>query len=140
MKQQPIYISGIGSISPLGSTSIEVWESYLKESHLFSKTKSNHWIASLSKKNETIISELKKNKKKYKDLDRSVLLSILASRSAMQNAHWSNNEFGVNIGSSRGATELFEKYYNSFLKENSAKTLSSPTTTLGNISSWVAND
>ena len=47
---------------------------------------------------------------------------------------------GINIGSSRGATTLFEQYHQSFLNRGSAETLASPTTTLGNISSWVAQD
>ena len=44
------------------------------------------------------------------------------------------------MGSSRGATSLFEKYHKDFLEKNHAETLSSPTTTLGNISSWIAHD
>ena len=66
---------------------------------------------------------------------------MYASRSAVKNAGWKGSDnFGVNIGSSRGATSLFEKYHELFLKHNETKTLSSPTTTLGNISSWVAHD
>lgn len=52
---------------------------------------------------------------------------------------WRRN-FGINIGSSRGATGLFEKYHQEFLKSGKSSTLSSPTTTLGNISSWIAHD
>ncbi|MGY0426675.1 MAG: beta-ketoacyl synthase N-terminal-like domain-containing protein, partial [Polaribacter sp.] len=48
--------------------------------------------------------------------------------------------FGINFGSSRGATSLFEKYHKEFLETKKSSTLSSPTTTLGNISSWVAHD
>ena len=48
----------------------------------------------------------------------------------------------VNIGSSRGATQLFEKYHKHFVEtpEKRMTPLVSPTTTLGNISSWVAYD
>jgi 3-oxoacyl-(acyl-carrier-protein) synthase len=35
---------------------------------------------------------------------------------------------------------LFEKYHQEFLETGKTSTLSSPTTTLGNISSWVAHD
>ena len=59
----------------------------------------------------------------------------------MKQAGWSSSDnFGINLGSSRGATALFEKYHEEFLKNNSAATLTSPTTTLGNISSWMAHD
>ena len=59
----------------------------------------------------------------------------------MSQVDWSA-DFGVNIGSSRGATELFENYYDDFKTNEFGKTatLTSPTTTLGNIASWVAQD
>ena len=47
---------------------------------------------------------------------------------------------GVNIGSSRGSTQNWEHHYETFLKTGRAKPLASPTTTLVNISSWVAQD
>ena len=66
---------------------------------------------------------------------------MAASRKAIQNAGWSSNDvFGINIGSSRGATDLFEKHHREYLETGKAQTLASPTTTLGNISSWVAHD
>jgi 3-oxoacyl-(acyl-carrier-protein) synthase len=69
------------------------------------------------------------------------LYAIAASRKAIQNAGWKPNDiFGINIGSSRGATDLFEKHYQEYLETGKAQTLASPTTTLGNISSWVAHD
>jgi len=69
------------------------------------------------------------------------LYSIYVARKAIKMAGWkSSDNFGINIGSSRGATKLFEKYHKSFLENNHAETLSSPTTTLGNISSWLAHD
>jgi 3-oxoacyl-(acyl-carrier-protein) synthase len=69
------------------------------------------------------------------------LYAIAASRKAIQNAGWTPNDiFGINIGSSRGATDLFEKHYQEYLETGKAQTLASPTTTLGNISSWVAHD
>jgi len=69
-----------------------------------------------------------------------VLLAIVASRMAVAKAGWHNHDFGVNIGSSRGATELFEKHHLDFIETGRTKTLASPTTTLGNIASWVAHD
>ncbi len=44
------------------------------------------------------------------------------------------------MGSSRGATDLFEKHFQEYITTGKAQTLASPTTTLGNISSWVAHD
>jgi 3-oxoacyl-[acyl-carrier-protein] synthase II len=80
-----------------------------------------------------------------KQVDRSVLLAVLAAREAVRQAGWGGpeaGEVGVNIGSSRGATASFEKHFASFhdSPDGSVSALSSPTTTLGNISSWVAQD
>jgi 3-oxoacyl-(acyl-carrier-protein) synthase len=89
---------------------------------------------------EETVTELRQNHH-YKSVDRSVLYAIAASRLAVQDAGWeATTNFGINIGSSRGATALFEKHHKEFIATGKANTLSSPTTTLGNISSWVAHD
>ncbi|MGB3590622.1 MAG: beta-ketoacyl synthase N-terminal-like domain-containing protein [Nonlabens sp.] len=72
----------------------------------------------------------------YKKLDRSVQLALLAaSRLGPVDAGC-----GINVGSSRGATGLWELYYDRFRESGIPKKLfpqTSPLTTLGNISSWV---
>lgn len=84
---------------------------------------------------------LKTYHSKYHSLDPSVLYALLASRKAINNAGWQKGDnFGVNVGSSRGATALFEHYHKEFLQTGVTATQSSPTTTLGNIASWVAQD
>jgi 3-oxoacyl-(acyl-carrier-protein) synthase len=89
----------------------------------------------------SIVEALKQSDVKYKSLDKSVLYAIAASRQAIANAGWTSNDvFGINIGSSRGATDLFEKHFQEYLEIGKVQTLVSPTTTLGNISSWVAHD
>jgi 3-oxoacyl-(acyl-carrier-protein) synthase len=140
----PVSILSVGSISPLGSNESEILESYRNSNSLIQATKIGSqkvWAASLSQKNKQEVENLKLENTKYQNLDLSVLYAILASRTALQNADWENEEnIGINIGSSRGATGLFEKYHELFLQNNVSETLSSPTTTLGNISSWVAQD
>lgn len=142
--QQPISITAISSISSLGKSLNEAWESYLNDSHCLSTkvvSGKDIVVAELPKEAKQAIETLKTSDSKYKSLDNSVLYAIYASREAIKQARWdASDNFGINIGSSRGATELFETYYDSFLKNNKAETLSSPTTTLGNISSWVAHD
>jgi hypothetical protein len=39
-----------------------------------------------------------------------------ASRTAIKQAGWSSHIFGINIGSSRGATDLFEKHPQEYLE------------------------
>lgn len=98
-------------------------------------------VAAISEELKEIVSQLKASENKYKSLDNSVLYGILASRQAVKNAGWASDAiFGINVGSSRGATELFEKHHQEFVETGKTATLASPTTTLGNISSWIAHD
>ncbi|WP_205318063.1 beta-ketoacyl synthase N-terminal-like domain-containing protein [Kordia sp. SMS9] len=139
-----ISITGLGSVSPLGNTQAEIWKNYLNNSHCFQQKTiqdTKVYTASLSATAEAAVTALKNSNSKYKNLDNSVLYAMIASRIAIENAGWKNeSDFGINMGSSRGATTLFEKYHKDFLQDGHAQTLSSPTTTLGNISSWVAHD
>ncbi|OIQ29943.1 MAG: beta-ketoacyl synthase [Bacteroidetes bacterium MedPE-SWsnd-G2] len=142
--QQPISILAFSSISPLGENEKDIWESYLKPEHALSLrtfSKSKAYCGALPVEIEKEIEALRLSDLKYKSLDKSVLFAIYTARKCAAKAGWSTEtEFGINIGSSRGATGLFESYHKDFLKRDKAKTLSSPTTTLGNISSWVAHD
>ncbi|MBG6060778.1 3-oxoacyl-(acyl-carrier-protein) synthase [Flavobacterium sp. CG_9.1] len=144
MQQQTISITAIASISPLGTDSKTIWENYLHENHCFTEHVLDHkktFVATLDANSEQVVSALRESDHKYKSLDKSVLYAIAASRKAIENAGWTQNDvFGINIGSSRGATVLFEKHHQDYLKTGKAQTLASPTTTLGNISSWVAHD
>lgn len=144
MSKQKIAITAFSSISPLGNTSEGVWEKYLDNQHCFSKQfldQQETSVASLDPQSKQIIAELRESDIKYKFLDDSVLFAIAASRKAVEQAGWNSEAvFGINIGSSRGATDLFEKHYKEYLDTGKAQTLASPTTTLGNISSWIAHD
>jgi len=139
-----ISITAIASISPLGANSKIIWENYLNDNHCFTEHILDHkktFVATLDANSEQLVGELRASDSKYKSLDKSVLYAMAASRKAMQNAGWTQKDvFGINIGSSRGATDLFERHYQEYLKTGKAQTLASPTTTLGNISSWVAHD
>ena len=134
----------MSSISPLGNNADAIWQNYLSGESLISKKNYNgqlHYVATIPAEVRIEIEELRKSEVKYKSLDETVLMALLVSRKAIQNAGWNNGDsFGINIGSSRGATQLFEKYHQEFLETNRTATLASPTTTLGNISSWVAHD
>lgn len=139
-----ISITAIASVSPLGATSQTIWENYCNEKHCFTTHFLDHketTVAKLDSVSEEVVSGLQHSDIKYKSLDKSVLYVMAASRTAIQNAGWTSKDvFGINIGSSRGATDLFEKHHQDYLANGKAQTLASPTTTLGNISSWVAHD
>ena len=140
----PVYITSIASVSPLGKTSEEIWEHYKDPNHLISSQEFNgkaEYAAFLPKDLKEELEQFRNSKPHFKNLDESVLYAIFASREAVKRSGWSSTgNIGINIGSSRGATQLFEKYHASFLKTEKAEILASPSTTLGNISSWVAQD
>src|SRR5690554_3086389 len=136
----PISIVSLASLSPLGKTPKETWQAYKSPEHCFSEKEGN-LVAGMSKELKKEIEELRLSDIKFKALDDSVLFAIYASRRAVDQAGWkASDNFGINIGSSRGATSLFEKHHADFLNNSKLNPLSSPTTTLGNISSWVAHD
>ena len=139
-----IAITAISSFSPLGNKAELIWKEYLKNTSLISEQKIGNQfvpVAPIPEELKIMVLQLKISDSKYKNLDDSVLYGILASREAIKNAGWNENDiFGINIGSSRGATSLFEKYHQEFLETGKTPTLASPTSTLGNISSWVAHD
>lgn len=142
--QTQISIVGMGSISPLGHERHEVWQSYLSEGHLLSnKAVSDTLFAVGALRTEALsqIALLQQESPKYKDLDPTVLYAMYAARQALCEAGWATDkDFGVNIGSSRGATTLFEQYHAQYLAQGKTTPLASPTTSLGNIASWVMQD
>ncbi len=144
-----IAITGMGSISPLGYSPDEVWQSYLRRESLLRPRTFNDEkaaVASLQKPSEDIIKSIRLEEAYHKHLDRTVLMAMHCAREAVEQAGWerddSGTRTGVNIGSSRGATGILEQAHDSYLRNPSQRMfpLTSPTTTLGNISSTVARD
>ena len=137
--KQVIAITGISAISATGADTSLLGS---KVGHNISFDSNLHaWVGKLPADVLQLIEEIREENRNYLALDASVLYAIYVSRKAIASAGWdSSNDFGINIGSSRGATQLFEKYYSAFLENGKSETLASPTTTLGNISSWVAQD
>ncbi|MET4105313.1 beta-ketoacyl synthase N-terminal-like domain-containing protein [Hymenobacter sp. UYP22] len=123
-------------------------------------------VAALPAPAEAAVAELRRHPS-YRQLDRTVLLALLAARQATAQAGWGNGEtvsgemvsegqerhladspfphfpispLAVSIGSSRGATERLEQFHAQFLAEGTVPVAASPLTTLGNVASWVAFD
>ncbi|MDC7995200.1 beta-ketoacyl synthase N-terminal-like domain-containing protein [Altibacter sp. HG106] len=137
-----ISISGITSLSALGSRSHAIWEAYQNGSPRFSQWKhdaGSDWVSKLSTEIITTLDELRLDRHGYDTLDKSVLMAIQAARQ-LSLSGINQNRLGINIGSSRGATGLWEQYFQEFQQEGKVSPFTSPTTTLGNISSWVAQD
>ena len=144
MLKEPISITALTSISALGQDTERIWETYQNDGHCLSELDLNGkkiWAAPLPQTIGTAIENLRNSDHKYSNLDDTVLFAIYTARKALQQAGWGvGTGFGINLGSSRGATQLMEKFHKTYLNEGDTPTLTSPTTTLGNISSWVAHD
>ena len=143
---QNILITSKGSISSVGHESDAIWEQYQSDESALSICCFNNQdtpTGKLPNASEQEIKSLRKEQLPYRRLDKSVLLALWAGRKAVLEAGWTDlRNTGINIGSSRGATQLFEKYHQHFVEtpEKRMSPLVSPTTTLGNISSWLAYD
>ncbi|MEN8816903.1 MAG: beta-ketoacyl synthase N-terminal-like domain-containing protein [Nonlabens sp.] len=125
--KNPIYINDAAIIAAVDSFEKQQAQT------LFEK-RDNVWVSPISKENELRLESFLEQNQNYKSLDRSVQLAILASNS-LKNVP---SKTAINIGSSRGATGLWEAYYSRFRESGTVPTTTSPLTTLGNISSWVA--
>jgi 3-oxoacyl-[acyl-carrier-protein] synthase II len=145
-EKQHIVIKGSGAISPLGHDAQTIAQSYSSGKPAF-KTIVHQGkptpVAALTPEAEEQLKLLLQSNPNYKHLDRSVLMAVYAARHAAEQAGWLQQNFpdqdlGINIGSSRGATGLLEQHYTNF-QQDKLTSGASPTTTLGNLSSWVAH-
>ena len=137
----PIAITGMSSLSALEFETQEIWENYSFPSTAIRRRDDAYFAAALPEQSQEQVQSLAQEQKAYQRLDPSVWYAMLVARRACTQAGWTSGmECGVNFGSSRGATQLFEHYHQEFLNNGQAATMTSPTTTLGNISSWVAQD
>ncbi|GHA79568.1 beta-ketoacyl synthase N-terminal-like domain-containing protein [Pontibacter akesuensis] len=146
-QKQHIVIRGCGVISPLGFDAASIAQAYLNGTPAFTQIPHQGTptpVAALPAAAELQLQQLVHANPTYKQLDRSVLLAMYAAKQAASQAGWlqenftSDDDLAVNIGSSRGATGLFEQHFEAFQQEQLSSS-ASPTTTLGNLSSWVAH-
>ena len=141
--EKPIYIRSLGSITPLGIHPEEILSSYRKPISCLEKVDINngsYWVGRLPKEYQGMIERMQ-TEGGYRQLDPSVLYGMLAARLAVENAGWQNGfSAGVNMASSRGATQSLEMHFAEFIERGRSHVLSSPSTTLGNLAYWIAHD
>jgi 3-oxoacyl-[acyl-carrier-protein] synthase II len=141
-----VYVTGVGSISAIGWDPQSVADGYRSpgtrirpREHAGRLTA----VGALSDPAERSLGVFLAARPRYAELDRTVHLATYAARQAAASAGWHMTaDACVMVGSSRGATGLLERYHTEFLAGGEGKTgpLTSPTTTLGNISNWVAQE
>lgn len=132
-----IGISGWGSVSALGNNDSEIRGNLRSSAHLFQKNEAGDWISPVAPSVASELELLLNEHRVHRKTDRVVHLALLAAQKAVAKAGWQEKTFGVNIGSSRGATGLWEQYYDTFKQSEQSPANSSPATTLGNVSYWV---
>jgi 3-oxoacyl-[acyl-carrier-protein] synthase II len=136
-----IVIKNFASISGLGFGKEEVFSTYASNKSCISKKEvggKEDFVCALPKHIEKILDEFIATHPRYNQLDRTVILGLLAARQLQVSE--SNNETGVSIGSSRGATASIENTLTQFITKQNVPVKTSPVTTLGNVSSWIMQD
>lgn len=140
--KHPISVLKMASISAAGHTQDEIWNAYTSgKSRLFKTKIGNTEIPAglLGDGSQSIIDALHNENETYKNLDESVIYAIHTARQLLT-GNINEKTIGINFGSSRGATKSMEHHHAHFIEHDHCHSLSSPSTTLGNISSWVAHD
>ncbi|SDX40974.1 beta-ketoacyl synthase N-terminal-like domain-containing protein [Hymenobacter psychrophilus] len=141
-----VVIRGRGRVSALGLESD--WNAAASP---FSAHPAGLPVAALPAEAEAAVATLRQAHPAYRQLDRTVLLAILAARLSVASIANENNRatdnwqlatgnLAVSIGSSRGATGRLEEFHAEFLADGRVPAAASPLTTLGNVASWVAFD
>jgi 3-oxoacyl-[acyl-carrier-protein] synthase II len=149
MRAKPlIAVRSWGSVSALGTDPARILESYKDKKSLAVLRTFNGLaqpVVPLGPDGEALLKDVVGRVPKTRRFDRCVLMAVAASESAFRASGWEADkdrlQIGVNIGSSRGATGFWEKSYEEFLRSPGERTpiLTSPLTTLGHLSSAVAN-
>lgn len=96
------------------------------------------WAAPLPPATERVLQHWLAGQPVYQELDRSTQLALFAAdalRRQLPDTDW--GRVGVQMGSSRGATHLWESYHAEFIASGRVPVKTSPLTTLGNLGSWV---
>jgi len=137
-----VSILKMASISAAGNNPQQIWDSYTKGEAKFSSytDKEGSCPAGLLDANTNArLDKIKKENDLYAHLDDSVLYALHVSRQLIDKEKSMEN-IGINFGSSRGATKSLEQHHSYFKENGHCSSKASPSTTLGNISSWVSHD
>jgi 3-oxoacyl-(acyl-carrier-protein) synthase len=143
MANKPVFINTTASISVLGPNAIEIWKNLKSSKPNFTATWINEkpvMVCALNEEQNNNIETLRNESKLLYNLDKTTLLAIAAGRELAESFQPDTSHLGINIGSSRGATHSFEEAHKQFVQQGDVPFMTSPTTTLGNVASSVAQD
>lgn len=134
-----IAIVSYSSISALGVSKSEISEALRSpESGIVYRSypSGEKPVAPISQHAEEELVRFESLHSRYRQLDRSTKLVLLAA--GYLDLPEINSPVIVNVGTSRGSTGVWEKYHEDFLKSGRTSPKTSPLTTTGNISSYLA--
>ncbi|MCT4664000.1 MAG: beta-ketoacyl synthase [Flavobacteriales bacterium] len=134
MKKE-LYIQARTSLSSLGTEYRLIQKNILEHNGCFQEFNHSYVAKNLQ---EDLFDEFLNQFPQYKKLDRSVQF-ILFLGNRLQAKTTIPAQSGINIASSRGASNLWEAQYKKHLKQEPLSVFTSPNTTLGNVSSHLSN-
>lgn len=138
-----LIIRGLSTISPLGATREEVARSLDDPTApaVPFEARSQRPVFPISQSGEELLQSARLEER-FSRLDRVSHMAICSARMTLSAAGGRHGDVGlVSIGSSRGATISLEDTISRFASDPAkVPTETSPTTTAGNISSWVAQE
>ncbi len=143
MGNSRILIRGLSTISSLGASRAEVDDTVRRpvcRARLFGESSTRSVFPLTSCGDEALLRVA--NEERYVRLDRVTQLAVAAARGTLRPDIVARDSIGcVSIGSSRGATNTLEKTIRGCVESDpKVPTYTSPITTAGNISSWVAQE
>ena len=126
-----IVIAGTGSVSAAGVNAASSWQVYC--------TGTSTWVVDEETglpvyriSNLPLVERIDAYTARQM-VDRSSLLALHAAQQAITEAGWSNEEFAILVGCSRGPTAAWEAGYREYARGGSVSPRTSPDTTLGSI-------
>jgi 3-oxoacyl-(acyl-carrier-protein) synthase len=130
-------VAGVGSISAAGRDTFEQWNNLLN----WKKNWNLDPVTGLAVYPVTNYPD-QPDIKSFCDArgaDRSSLLALYAANEAVRQAQWTDEEFAILVGCSRGPTHAWEENYAAFAATGQTTLRSSPSTTLGSIGFALAD-
>lgn len=139
MDKKPLLIRGLATISPLGASRLEVSDS-LRRAIASPSDLEGKPVFRLTDAGEDLVTQAASQSGK-RSLDRAVLLALAAVRETAKSLDVGETVECVSIGSARGATTALE---GTVVQHHAGKVPlspeTSPRTTAGGITSWVAQE
>jgi 3-oxoacyl-[acyl-carrier-protein] synthase II len=144
MRERRVILRGLSTLSAVGSSPAEVGASFKSPCARTISLEAAECgpVFPLSPSSEALVEEVREVSR-YSKLDRVTLLALASARRTLASFDGPLSDIGsVTVGSSRGPTASLERTIEDFIGDAGHKVPvdTSPTTTAGNISSWVAQE